>query len=64
MSIKQPLVSLSLIFLSAIIIPIVGARTFQDPQQAAPDNTKTNQRDRDKSSPTADQQKGNENDNE
>jgi hyperosmotically inducible protein len=33
------------------------AAGIQDPQQPAPDNSKTNQRDRDKSSATADQQK-------
>jgi hyperosmotically inducible periplasmic protein len=33
---------------------LVGA---QDPQQPAPDNSKTNERDRDKSAPTADKQK-------
>lgn len=33
------------------------AAGFQDTQQPAPDNSKTNQRDRDKSSATADQQK-------
>lgn len=37
-----------------------GDATTQDSsQQPAPDNTKTNQRDRDKNSPTADQQKMN-----
>jgi len=32
-------------------------RAQDTPQQAAPDNTKTNQRDNDKTEPTADQQK-------
>lgn len=59
MSTNRPLVFLSLVGLSAITVPVVGAQTFQDSQQSAPDNTKTNQRDRDKSSPTADQQKAN-----
>jgi hyperosmotically inducible protein len=35
----------------------VGRNNQQDPQQQPADNTKTNQRDRDSSSPTADQQK-------
>jgi hyperosmotically inducible periplasmic protein len=35
----------------------VGRNKQQDPQQQPADNTKTNQRDRDSSSPTADQQK-------
>jgi len=34
-------------------------RAQDTPQQAAPDNTKTNQRDKDKTEPTADQQKEN-----
>ena len=48
------LVQLSLVF---------GAIASQD-QQPAPDNTKVNQRDKDKSSPTADQQKVNPSDRE
>jgi hyperosmotically inducible protein len=35
----------------------IGRNKQQDPQQQPADNTKTNQRDRDSSSPTADQQK-------
>src|SRR6202023_1913610 len=38
---------------------IAGPLPTQDAQQPAPDNTKTNKRDRDKSSPTADRQKMN-----
>ena len=38
---------------------IAGPLPRQDAQQPAPDNTKTNKRDRDKSSPTADRQKMN-----
>jgi hyperosmotically inducible periplasmic protein len=38
---------------------IAGSLPRQDAQQPAPDNTKTNKRDRDKSSPTADRQKMN-----
>lgn len=47
------------LFLLLLFIPlalVAGTKASQD-QQTAPDNTKTNQRDRDKSSPTADQQK-------
>lgn len=56
---KQRIISLTLTTLSLIIVPIVGARSSQDPQQPAPDNTKINQRDKDKTAPTADQQKAN-----
>jgi osmotically-inducible protein OsmY len=38
---------------------IAGPTPKQDAQQPPPDNTKTNKRDRDKSSPTADRQKMN-----
>jgi hyperosmotically inducible periplasmic protein len=46
-------------FLMLLFIPLalVAATKASQDQQAAPDNTKMNQRDRDKSSPTADQQK-------
>lgn len=37
--------------------PAIGRNMQQTPQQQPADNTKTNQRDRDSSSPTADQQK-------
>ena len=50
--------------LSAPIIPVTVAGDFQESQQPAADNTKTNQRDRDKSAPTADQQKVNPSDRE
>jgi len=41
--------------LAGVGTPIMRAQ--DTPQQAAPDNTKTNQRDNDKTEPTADQQK-------
>ena len=41
--------------LAGVGTPIMRAQNT--PQQAAPDNTKTNQRDNDKTEPTADQQK-------
>jgi hyperosmotically inducible periplasmic protein len=45
---------------SLLTVPAAIATQQQDSsQQPAPDNTKTNQRDRDKNSPTADQQKMN-----
>ncbi len=46
-------------FLMLLFIPLalVAATKASQDQQPAPDNTKMNQRDRDKSSPTADQQK-------
>jgi hyperosmotically inducible protein len=55
---------ISAIFLLAVsLLPgtlAIGGNRQQNPQQQpAPDNTKTNQRDRDSSSPTADQQKMN-----
>jgi osmotically-inducible protein OsmY len=43
--------------LAGVGTPIMRAQ--DTPQQAAPDNTKTNQRDNDKTEPTADQQKNN-----
>jgi hyperosmotically inducible periplasmic protein len=48
-------------FLVLLLIPLalVAATKASQDQQTAPDNTKMNQRDRDKSSPTADQQKVN-----
>lgn len=53
--------------LSALLLAqfffLFGAKGSQD-QQSAPDNTKVNQRDKDKSSPTADQQKVNPSDRE
>jgi len=42
-----------------VVFSGAGAFGLQDTQQPAPDNSKTNQRDRDKSSATADQQKMN-----
>ena len=42
-----------------LVFSCAGAFALQEPQQPAPDNSKTNQRDRDKSSATADQQKMN-----
>lgn len=53
--------ALTLLGIALLVGPSMGARTLgQDPQQPPPpDNTKTNQRDKDKTSPTADQQKMN-----
>lgn len=53
--------ALPLLGLSLLAGPILGARVSQqDPQQPPPaDNTKTNQRDKSQTSPTADQQKMN-----
>jgi len=42
-----------------LVFSCAGSFAHQEPQQSAPDNSKTNQRDRDKSSATADQQKMN-----
>jgi len=42
-----------------LVFSCTGSFAYQEPQQPAPDNSKTNQRDRDKSSATADQQKMN-----
>jgi osmotically-inducible protein OsmY len=47
----------SLVFCVSLMATLVPRH--QDAQQPAPDNTKANKRDRDKSSPTADQQKMN-----
>lgn len=46
-------------FSALLAFSCAGMAAFQEPQQPAPDNSKTNERDRDKSSPTADQQKMN-----
>lgn len=52
--------TLTVLGLCLLVGPYTGARAFhQDPQQPPADNTKTNQRDKDKTSPTADQQKMN-----
>src|ERR1700681_4122143 len=57
------LASKFVIFLAAPVVLgtalMAGPLPRQDAQQPAPDNTKTNKRDRDKSSPTADRQKMN-----
>ena len=49
-----------------LVTLLAGSLTFAaaqaSPQQTAPDNTKVNERDRDKSEPTADQQKENSSD--
>ncbi len=55
---------LTLPTLLLIISPVFAARGSQASQQTPADNTKTNQRDRDKSAPTADQQKVNPSDRE
>jgi hyperosmotically inducible protein len=62
MNFKKPhFGAVTLLGLSLIAGPMKGARAFsQDPQHQPPaDNTKTNQRDKDKTSPTADEQKMN-----
>jgi hyperosmotically inducible periplasmic protein len=55
-------------FLSAVLLSSLGVGLLwaqkPSPEQAAPDNTKINQRARDKAEPTADQQKDNESDRE
>jgi osmotically-inducible protein OsmY len=57
---KRNIGSLTLLGLSLLVGPSVGARaTLQDPQPAPADNSKTNQRDNPQTSPTADQQKMN-----
>jgi hyperosmotically inducible periplasmic protein len=54
---------LTLLGMSLLSSPfLMGRATPQDAQKPAADNTKTNQRDKDKSSPTADQQKTNSSD--
>jgi hyperosmotically inducible protein len=62
--IKKSFLAVTVLMLLAPIAPLVVARDFQESQQPSADNTKTNQRDRDKSSPTADQQKANPSDRE
>lgn len=52
------LTTLSLLVFPLSFAPLVTAHSLQE-AQSAPDNTKTNQRDRDKASPTSDQQKTN-----
>src|SRR5215472_7977582 len=48
--------ALSLLALSlALVVPAKPAGTLPAPQQPAPDNTKTNQRDKEGTAPTADQ---------
>jgi hypothetical protein len=47
--------ALSLLALSLALIPAKPAGTLPAPQQPAPDNTKTNQRDKEGTAPTADQ---------
>jgi len=49
----RPALSLLAVFLA--LIPAKAADTLQAPQQSAPDNTKTNQRDKEGTAPTADQ---------
>jgi len=55
-------------FVLLVLIGAVGSAWAQQdsatPDQATPDNTKVNQRDRNKSQPTADQQKENNSDRE
>lgn len=49
-----------ILYMSAIACLILGTLTIasaQDSSQAAPDNTKVNERDKDQAQPTADQQK-------
>jgi hyperosmotically inducible periplasmic protein len=57
-----------LLLLQFVLIGVLGLAWAQQdsatPDQASPDNTKVNQRDRDKSQPTADQQKENKSDRE
>jgi hyperosmotically inducible protein len=57
-----------LLLLQFVLIGILGLAWAQQdsatPDQSSPDNTKVNQRDRDKSQPTADQQKENKSDRE
>ena len=62
--IKKSFLSVTVLMLSLPIVPMVIARDFQDSPQPPADNTKTNQRDRDRSAPTADQQKVNPSDRE
>ena len=57
-----------ILLLQLVLIGVLGSAWAQQdsasPNQASPDNTKVNQRDRDKSQPTADQQKENKSDRE
>jgi hyperosmotically inducible periplasmic protein len=62
--IKKSFLAVTVLMLSLPIIPVAVASDFQESQQPPADNTKTNQRDRDKSAPTADQQKVNPDDRE
>jgi hyperosmotically inducible protein len=62
--IKKSFLAVTVLMLSLPIIPVAVASGFQESQQPPADNTKTNQRDRDKSAPTADQQKVNPSDRE
>lgn len=57
--IKNSFLAVTVLMLSLPIIPVAIASGCQESQQPPADNTKTNQRDRDKSAPTADQQKVN-----
>jgi hypothetical protein len=63
MSLKIPFSCKSVLLGASLLIgPALMAQPVQqpsDPQQPPPDNTKTNQRDKDQSAPTADQQKMN-----
>ena len=61
---RRRIITTSLLMLPLSSAPVLKASSVQDAQSAAPDNTKTNQRDRDKASPTADQQKMNPSDRE
>jgi hyperosmotically inducible protein len=62
--IKKSFLSVTVLMLSMPIVPMIIARDFQDSPKPPADNTKTNQRDRDRSAPTADQQKVNPSDRE
>jgi hyperosmotically inducible protein len=59
-SFRRAVVILGVSLISSFAVPARPA--LQDAQQPASDNTKTNERDKDKTSPTADQQKMNPND--
>jgi osmotically-inducible protein OsmY len=63
MSLKIPFSCKSVLLGASLLIgPALMAQPVQqpsDPQQTSPDNTKANQRDKDQSAPTADQQKMN-----
>jgi|ERR1700676_5318914 len=68
MNVKIPLSCKSVLLGASLLIgPALIAQPAQqqsDPQQTPPDNTKTNERDRDQNAPTADQQKMNSSDRE